>query len=107
MSAGEIPKVSSATPVLVSSTGEIEPVDPLQDSSASFGRWIGHLQAQVQSRLTSGVRTARAKTRDAAWRLRTQSRQLRQERPLTALAIVSGSAFLLGITLGVLRSRRS
>lgn len=107
MGAEEVSKVSSTTPVLVSSALEGTPVRSLHDSSVSVGRFIGHLQAQAKSRVVSGVIAVRARTRDAAWRLRVQSRWLREERPLTALAFVSGSAFLLGITLGVLRSRRS
>ena len=107
MSAGETSKLSSATPVLVSSPGTSGPDTALESSSASVGRWIGQVQSQARARVSSAIRSMRDGARDAAWRLRNESRQMRENRPLTALAIIAGSAFILGITLGVLRSHRS
>ena len=107
MSAGDTSKLSSATPVLVSSQGTSQLDTALQNSSASVGRWIGQVQSQAQSRVSSAIRSIRGGVRDAASRLRSERRLLRENHPLTALAIIAGSAFVLGITLGILKSRRS
>lgn len=70
-------------------------------------RWFGEIETEIQQVMTS----AYGRTRDAveSWmtETRVRTRKLQQERPLTLLGIIAGSAFAAGIGLAVWKSRRS
>ncbi len=76
-------------------------------ASASIGRWLGQAQSELKSRVSVAYRRSSRAIASALQRLRRQGQRIREERPLPALAVISGSAFALGVTLALLRSRRT
>jgi hypothetical protein len=111
MNDGEVP---SLNPEPFAQNPAIEPSRELTSyapvpcrASVSVGRWLGRTQSQVKSRLQLAYRRSQKSTNSAMANLRQQAQRIREERPLPALAVISGSAFALGVTLAVLRSRRT
>src|SRR5438309_8934665 len=103
MSAGEVPSLrfdaaANQNPAIEPSR-ELPPYAPSpSNASVSVGRWMGRTQSQMKSRLRLAYRRSQSATTSAIGKLRQQARRIRQERPVPALAVISGSAFALGVT---------
>lgn len=112
MSAGEIPNVRPdpfATQNAASAARDYPalPASTSSDVSAPFGRWLGRSQSEVKARLSSAYWRSRRASQSALSKVRHEAQRIRTERPMPALAVISGSAFALGLTLAILRSRRT
>lgn len=104
MSAGELPVVRS------DSFASENPTQPqrrrYENSGVAVGRWLGRTKFRVKSRFSLAYRQSHTASRSLLQRVRERSRQIREESPMPALAMISGTAFALGLTLAILRSRR-
>lgn len=110
MSAGEVPTVkldpltrnlAHEEPENMSSSATVPSRTP-----ASIGRWLGATQSEVQSRLRLAYWRSRQVVASTVEKIRHQAQSIREVRPIPALAVISGSAFALGVTLAVLKPRR-
>jgi hypothetical protein len=76
-------------------------------ASVSVGRWLGRTRSEIKARLSSAYRRSRHASNSTMEKFRHEAHRIRTERPMQGLAVISGSAFALGLTLAILRSRRT
>src|SRR5579885_2162573 len=107
MSAGELPVVRPDS--FASENPALQPRGQYANDSASaaVGRWLGRTKSRAESRLSLAYRRSQNASTSLLQRVRERTRQIRQEHPIPTVAVISGTAFALGLTLAILRSRRT
>lgn len=73
----------------------------------AVGMWLGKAQSKSQILLTSAYRHTREASTSAFRQLRARAERAREEQTLPTLAVISGVAFVAGLSLAAWRSQRS
>jgi hypothetical protein len=89
-------------------------IDPSIDSSTyglprrpeSIADRIAIVRIRTRRSLASGFHDSMSASRRALTEVRQRIRRMRDERPMMLLGLIAGSAFVLGISLRIGRSRR-
>lgn len=80
--------------------------DSLSPKIASVADWVGRTQARVGQFFAGAYESSRDGSVSFVRTVRERSVRLKEEKPMVLLAGIAGSAFALGITARILRSRR-
>ena len=80
--------------------------DSLSPKVASVADWVGRTQARVGQFLANAYETSRHRSVSFVRTVRERSVRLKEEKPVALLAGIAGTAFALGVTARILRSRR-
>ena len=79
----------------------------VRDAMQAAGHWLGKAQAELRTGLESARRRVQKTSRATMERARREVHHMRADRPLQALAIAAGAAFVLGMAVRFWRSRNS
>jgi hypothetical protein len=86
---------------------QLPPTDnSLSPKVASIADWVGRTQARVGQFFAGAYDSSRDGSVSLVRTVRERSVRLKEEKPLALLAGIAGTAFALGVTARVLRSRR-
>lgn len=93
--------------VVADATHQLPPADnPLSPKVASIADWVGRTQVRVGQFFTRAYESSRDGSVSFVRNVRERSVRLKEENPVALLAGIAGTAFALGITARILRSRR-
>ena len=73
----------------------------------AVGMWLGEARSMTQNLLSSAYRHARQTSSSALDQVRARAQRAKEEQTLSTLALISGCAFVAGLTLAVWRSQKS
>jgi hypothetical protein len=73
----------------------------------AVGLWLGKARSLTQNLLSSAYRHTRQTSSSAYGQLLARAQRAKEEQPLPMLAVISGCAFIAGLTLAVWRSQKS
>lgn len=76
------------------------------NTAALAGMWLGRTQSELQVRISWVYWRSKRASASLSNRLDKKLQDIRERHPLPALALISGSAFVLGLIVGIVRSRR-
>lgn len=86
---------------------QLPPADnSLSSQVASIADWVGRTQARAGQFFASAFESSRDGSVSFVRTVRERSVRIKEEKPVALLAGIAGTAFALGITVRVLRSRR-
>jgi hypothetical protein len=86
---------------------QLPPADnSLSPKVASIADWVGRTQARVGQFFASAYDSSRDGSVSFVRSVRERSVRLKEEKPVALLAGIAGTAFALGVTARILRSRR-
>jgi hypothetical protein len=86
---------------------QLPPADnSLASQVASLADWVGRTQARVGQFFAGAYESSRDGSVSFVRSVRERCMRLKEEKPVALLAGIAGTAFALGVTARILRSRR-
>jgi hypothetical protein len=93
--------------VVADTTHQLPPADNfLSPKVASVADWVGRSQARIGQFFATAYDSSRHGSVSFVRTVRERSIRIKEEKPVALLAGIVGTAFALGVTARILRSRR-